>query len=333
MNLGRRLIPVIGLLLLIVLFGTAGYMLLEGWSLVDALYMTIITLTTVGFGETYPLAPSGRIFTIVLIVLGISTLAYASRVVVEYVLTTNVSQVWRQRRMKQQLADLQDHLIVCGFGRVGENACQTLSEGRRPFLVVDEDLAQIAEARSRGWLALAGDATHDDVLKEAGIERARGMLISSGSDVTNLFVVISARALNPKLTIVVRASEQGNEAKMRRAGADKVVSPYSIGGRHMANSLIRPHVTEFLDVVTLNSGLALFLEECALQSDSPLVGQSVIESDIRARTGVTLVALRRGSSGETITPDGNAKLAAGDELIALGTREQLQALEQLSQQA
>lgn len=332
MNLSRRLAPVIALLLLIVLFGTAGYMLLEDWAFVDALYMTVITLTTVGFGETYPLDPVGRIFTIVLIVLGISILAYASRVIVEYVLTTNVSQVWRQRRMKQQLAELHDHLIVCGFGRVGENACQTLSEGRRPFLVIDDAPAKVSEARAHGWLALEGDATHDEILKEAGIERAWGMLISSGSDVTNLFIVISARALNPKLTIVARASEQGNEAKMRRAGADKVVSPYSIGGRHMANTLIRPHVTEFLDVVTLNSGLALFLEECALQADSPLVGQSVIEANIRARTGVTLVALRRGSSGETLSPDGGAKLAAGDELIALGTREQLRALEDLSRQ-
>ena len=166
MNLSRRLAPVIALLLLIVLFGTAGYMLLEDWAFVDALYMTVITLTTVGFGETYPLDPVGRIFTIVLIVLGISILAYASRVIVEYVLTTNVSQVWRQRRMKQQLAELHDHLIVCGFGRVGENACQTLSEGRRPFLVIDDAPAKVSEARAHGWLALEGDATHDEILKE-----------------------------------------------------------------------------------------------------------------------------------------------------------------------
>ena len=330
MNLGRRFAPVVVFLLLIVTVGTMGYTLLEGWTPVDAFYMTIITLTTVGFSEVQPLSSAGRIFTVVLIISGLTAIAYASRIIIEYLITTDVSHIWRHRRMKQQLNELSDHLIVCGYGRVGQNATETLTEGRRPFVIIDDDAEKVQTARNKDWLAIVGDATHDDLLREVGIEKAWGMLISTGSDVNNLFIVLSARALNPKLVIVARASEVGNEAKMLRAGADKVVSPYRIGGRHMANTLIRPHVTEFLDVVTLSSGLELWLEEIPLRQDSPLVDHSVIEANIRVRTGVTLVAIRRSSSGETISPDGNVKLAVGDELIALGTRDQLRELEQLS---
>lgn len=325
----RSILPVLLLVVLLFVGGTIGYMLLEGWTWHDAFYMTAITLTTVGFGEVRPLSPIGQLFTVFLILSGVGSVAYGFSRLGEYFLTGRVAARLRSRRMMRTIGKLRDHIIVCGYGRVGRSAALTLRDGKRPVAVIDNSEDRIESAQEDGFIVLHADSTRDEALIQAGIERAWGMVICLGDDSRNLFVVLSARALNPELYIVARTIEAANEQKMIRAGANRVVSPYQIGGKHMANIVIRPHVTDFLDVVTLDGGIELWLEELIIQPESVLAGQTVGTADIRRSTGVTLVAILRLEGG-TVMPDANTTLQAGDELIVLGTREQLANLEELT---
>lgn len=330
-SLRRIVVPFVFLLLAVFALGTIGYRVIEEWTWLEALYMTAITLTTVGFGEVKPLSDVGRIFTVFLILLGVSTVAYGFSTLAQYVLAADLGPRLRRRRFKRMLQNTRDHIIVCGYGRVGRSALDTLRDGADGVVVIDRDAALVSNVREQGIAAVCGDATSDDTLREAGIERASGLIACAGNDADNLFIVLSARTLNPKLHIVARTVNPENEAKMQRAGADRVVSPYQIGGRQMASILTRPKVTEFLDFVTLDSGLELWLEELQIDSDSPLAGQTVVEANLRQATGATLVALLRSSTGTTLTPEGSTRLEAGDELIVLGTREQLARLEDMVQ--
>lgn len=324
-------------LLVIALFflGTAGYMLLEGWTILDALYMTVITFGTVGFGEVHPLSNAGRAFTIVLIILGMSTLAYGLRTVAQYLLEQNYVHQWRQRKIMRKVSELQDHFIICGLGRVGLSAAVVLMDSKRPFVAIEKDINPDILSDYPDMVLIDGDATDDDVLIQAGIKRAGGIIVTSGDDSVSLFVVLSARSLNPDLFIIARNVTPGNEAKMRLAGANRVISPYQIGGWHMANIAIRPHVTDFFEVATLDDGVEVWVEELVLHEESTLLGRTVGEIDVRRRFGVTLVALRHyfpAEDGEservsTTIPDANTYLQAGDELIVLGTRESLTELE------
>lgn len=328
-SLRQRLLIFFGILFFVFGVGTAWYWLVEGWSALDAFYMTVITLTTVGFQEIYPLGARGRLFTTFLILLGVGGVAYGLSTVGEYLLTAGVIERLQKRGVMREIKKMDGHLIICGAGRVGMTAGATMEEMGSSFVLIDEDPQDLEEAHERGWVALEGDATRDEMLQDAGIERASGLLVCTGSDATNLFIVLSARALNPDLFIVARSIDAANDAKMRRAGADKVISPYQIGGRHMANLALRPHVTEFLDVVTLDSGLELWLEEVMVRQDSEMAGKTVVEADLRRRTGVTLIALLRGQDKTMLTPDENTRFEVGDELIVLGTRSQLSRLEAL----
>jgi voltage-gated potassium channel len=329
-SLRRSLTPILIALAFILAVGTAGYRLIEGWTLLDALYMTVITLSTVGFSETLPLSPAGRIFTMILIVLGVSTVAYTLSSIGEYILNVRVGPKVRERRLMRLINKLENHFIICGYGRVGRSAYDALKKADRQVVIIEKENQQVEESTDLGLTVVKGDATRDETLRQAGIEKASGLMVCSGNDSDNLFIVLSARTLNPDLYIVARSVDPENEVKMRRAGADRVVSPYKIGGRHMANLLSRPHVTEFLDVVTLDSGLELWLEELEIGQSSSLAGQTVVEADLRRRTGAILVALIHGSSRQTQIPDENTRLEVGDELIVLGTREQLLKLEEMT---
>lgn len=319
----------IALLAILVLFvvGVVGYMLLERYTLIDALYMTVITLTTVGFSEVRPLSTGGRLFTIALLILGVGTLAYGLSNLVEYVMTGSVSGRLARRQMNNRIHQLSNHVIICGYGRVGRSAALSLQQNDRPALIIEKDETAAALARSEGNLVLVGDATSDDVLREGGVERAGGMLVCAGDDTLNLFVVLSARALNAHLHIVARSIDPDNEGKMRRAGANRVVSPYRIGGRHMANIMLRPHVTDFFDVVTLENGQELWVEELIIREGSRLAGCTLGDADVRRQTGVTLIALYRPGSDAALMPDAGTPLAQGDEMIVIGTRDQLSLLE------
>jgi voltage-gated potassium channel len=326
----RQFLPLVGLLLGVLAFGVAGYYIIEGWSLLDSLYMVAITLTTVGFGEVQPLSSTGRVFTIIFLLVGVVGVAYTLSAVGEYILTSNAGQQLRKRRVKRMIERMRDHVVICGYGRVGQNAVRALLDSGETIVVIERD-ERLAEHFSHAEIpVIIGDATQDDTLRQAGIASAKGMIVSAGDDSVNLFIVLSARTLNPDLYIVARSVNSENEIKMRRAGANRVVSPYQLGGRYMANVLIRPHVTEFIGMVTLDSGIELWMEELKIGTDSSLAGHTVVEADLRRRTGVTLVALLRQSKGTTLMPDQNTQLEVGDELIVLGTREQLAKLEELT---
>jgi len=334
----NRILLLFLMVLTVFIFGTVGYMLLEGWSLIDSAYMTIITLGTVGFGEVHPLSNLGRIFTIVLILLGVSTLAYGLRTVAQFFLEQDYIHQWRQRQIMRKVNDLEGHFIICGLGRVGLSTAEVLRDSKRPCVAIEKNIDPTISIEYPDMFVINGDATDDDVLIQAGIERAGSLIVTAGDDSINLFVVLSARSLNPDLFIIARSVAPGNEPKMRLAGADRVVSPFRIGGRHMANIAVRPHVTDFFEITTLDDGVEVWVEELVLHKDSSLLGKTVGDIDVRRRFGVTLVALRhhiQSEDGEpervsTTIPDADSCLQAGDELIVLGTREGLAQLEMVA---
>ncbi|MCA9952248.1 MAG: potassium channel protein [Anaerolineales bacterium] len=329
-SINRRLITILFFVFALLVLGTVGYMLIEGWDFDDALYMTTITLTTVGYSEVHPLSVAGQFFTIFLIILGVSVIAYSLSILGEYIFSNSLGGELKKRQTKRMIKKMQNHIIICGYGRVGRSAAPTLHENSRDVVIIDSDLELVARAREDGFATIHGDAASDDVLREAGLEKAWGVVVSTGEDSLNLFIVLSARTLNPDLYIVARAVNAENERKMVRAGADRVVSPYRIGGKHMANIMLRPHVTDFFDVVTLQGGQELWIEELVIADDSALIGQTVGQANVRRQTGVSMVALTSKVTGQTIVPDANTLLTAGDELIVLGTRDQLAALRELT---
>lgn len=318
------------LLTAVTTFGTVGYYVLEdGWSLLDAFYMTVITITTIGFGEIHPLSPAGRLFTVLLIMLGLGAIAYSSQIFIEYVLNFNLTHMAQERRRMREINKLQNHYIICGYGRVGENAALAILRQQKSLVVVDNNEERVETLKQHNLLYLIGNATEDAVLRQAGIERAAGLVVCTGSDADNLFIILSARSLNPQLYIVGRASSPDSEAKMIRVGANKVVSPYSIGGQRMGSLVIRPNVAEVMDIVLLDSGLELWLEGITIKPESPLAGHTLGESQVRQKTGATIVLLRR--QGAPIqNPSAETRLFAHDQLIVWGTREQLALLEALA---
>ncbi|UCC53679.1 MAG: potassium channel protein [Anaerolineaceae bacterium] len=326
----NRLIRLLFLVLGTLFVGTLGYMLLEGWSISDALYMTAITLSTVGFGEVEELSSSGRIFTVLLIFLGVGVIVYSFSFIAEYVVSINMVDEIRKRRVKNMPKKFKDHVIICGYGRVGRSTARALQESQRQIVIIDSDPTRIVQALEAGFVALEGDASQDELLHESGLAKAWGIIVTTGQDSLNLFIVLSARTINPELFIIARANQANNEVKLQRAGANRVVSPYQIGGQHMANIVVRPHVTDFFDVVTLKGGEELWIEEFVISAGCPLDGRTVGEANIRQQTGVTLVALYRRKAEANIVPDANTRLEARDELIVLGKRDQLAALEALT---
>lgn len=327
-KLTRRILAIIMFNFSVIAFGTLGYWLLEGWDLFDALYMTVITIGSVGYGEVRELSSVGRIFTIVFIVVGVGTVATSFTLLVETILSAELRGERRAARMQKSLEKLKDHVIICGYGRVGRNAADVLRrENLRNVVVIDHNSEVVDRLIQDEQLVLQGDATDDNVLIQAGIERAWGLIVASGDDSINLFIVVSARALNDKMTIVARSTQARNASKMIKAGANRVVSPYDIGGKRMANSLMRPHLTEFIDGLTVGGGVEMWLEELEVEEKSGLTGQTVAQLDLRRRSGVTLLAILRDQ--QVLTPDGSTHLQVGDDLILIGTRQQLDKLESL----
>ena len=329
-NTRSRILRLVILFLSMIAVGTIGYVLIERWSVSDSLYMTAITLSTVGFGEVRSLTPAGRIFTILLIFAGVGMIIYFLSSMAEYLVSFNMEHEWRKRRSSNMVNKMKDHVIICGYGQVGSSAAAALQESGRQIAVIDSNPDRVSAAHESEMIAIEGDATQDETLRIAGVERAGSIIVTTGDDSLNLFIVLSAHTLNPDLYIIARANQAVNGEKLRRAGANRIVSPYEIGGRHMANIVIRPHVTDFFDVVTLSGGEEIWVEEQLLGPSCPLVGRSVVESDIRRQTGVTLIAIYRPQSGTNIVPDSSTRLAEGDKLIVLGTRDQLASLEKLT---
>ena len=321
MNLRRRLTAAFGLLTAVLVVGTVGYVLL-GFSLLDAAYQTVTTVATVGFREVEPLDGAGKVFTIGLILVGVGTALYTFTLVLEVLIEGQLAEQLGRRRMERQVGSRRDHVIVCGWGRVGRAITAELESAGTPLVVVDRSPEQLQGATA----AVHGDATDDHVLEQAGLAHARALVAALDSDADNLFVTVSARALRPDLFIVARVRVEESAEKLRRAGADRVVNPQSIGGARIAAFVLQPHVTEFLDVVMHDRGIEFRLEEVTVPAGSSVVGQSLRQAHLRDRTGALVLALRAPDGTFTSNPAPDTALDAGQVLIAIGTPDELAAL-------
>ncbi|MFQ5865735.1 MAG: potassium channel family protein [bacterium] len=327
----KRLWITIGIFFLILLTGTVGYVIIEeNWSLSDSLYMTIITISTVGFREVKQLSNEGRFFTACLIVMGIGTVGYGFGTLAAFFIEGELKELFRARKMEKILEKLHGHIIICGYGAEGRHAGEELQRSKVPFLVIEKD-PELAEAlRKEGLLVLQGDATQDDVLLQAGVSKAKGLITTMPEDVDNLFVTFTARGFNPDLTIITRAADETTVAKLFRAGASKVISSREIGGRRMASVLLRPKVVNFLDIIMHDQELALRLEEIDVTKKGPFAGRSIRDLHIRERTGAMVIAFHREGQPVQINPPAESVLQPGDVLIVMGNDTQVEQLCQIA---
>ncbi|RMH71245.1 MAG: potassium channel protein [Gemmatimonadetes bacterium] len=309
-------------------FGTLGYIWIEGWSVLEALYMTVITLSTVGFGEIHHLSPTGRLFTVFLITIGFGVAGYFAGTFASFIVEGELKMVLRGQQMDRLIAKLNHHIIVCGYGRTGGEAVEELLRVRVDFVVIEQD-AEKMEHLPESIPRIIGNATEDKVLVHAGIERAKGLITTLHNDADNVFVTLTARGLNPDLKIVSRAAEESSEPKLIRAGADKVILPASIGGRRMASVLLRPDVVDFLDVIMHGEDIALRIEQVTIPADSTMIGKSIIECRIREQTGAMIIGIRPHGERVQISPPVMRPLKPLDTLIVLGQEDTIDRLKQL----
>jgi len=311
------------LLLAILAFGTLGYSFFEGMTVFEAFYMTLITISTVGFGEIKPLTEVGRFITVVVIVTGISTGTYTIGMVARIFIEGELSKFFGRRRLEKQISELKDHFIICGYGRIGRIICRELHADAIPFVVIDEDPVAAEKIAEEGYLFLQRDATLVESLEAAGIESARGIVTAVSSDANNVYITLTARGLRPDIFVLARSSDVKNEAKLKRAGATRVVSPYMIGGRRMAQVLKRPTVVDFIDIATMESALGLMMEEARVGARSGLIGKNLIESHLRQDYGVIIVAIKKLTGEMIFNPVPTETLESGDVIVVLGKKEDL----------
>ncbi|OHD66048.1 MAG: hypothetical protein A2176_09825 [Spirochaetes bacterium RBG_13_51_14] len=311
------------LLAIVITTGVAGYHFIEGMSYFDALYMTIITISTVGFQEIKPLSTAGRVLTIVIIGGGIMIAAYTIGTLVRIFIEGELRKTFGRRKVEKKISELKNHYIICGYGRIGSLICKELSGHGMEFVVIENRPNTIERMEADKVLYLPMDATADDALMAAGIMRARGIVTAVGSDADNVFITLTAKGLRPDIFILARASDEKSEIKLKRSGATRVVSPYLIGGKRMAHVLIRPTVVDFLDIAVMESNLDLHMEECLIQPHSQLVGKNLVDSNLRKEYGVIIVLIKK-HDGELIFNPGPAEvLEANDTLVVLGKIEDM----------
>jgi voltage-gated potassium channel len=317
----------IGLLVLVISFGTAGYRVLERWDFLDSLYMTIITLTTVGFKEVHDLSDNGKMFTIALIVGGVGTMLYVLRIGAQLILEGELQEIYGRKRLEKKLKELRDHYIVCGYGRMGKIIARELRHEDLDFIVIEKNHTALGE---EDLLIIEGDATKDDLLKKAGIEKAKCLISVLPTDAENLYVVLSARGLNPDLMIVARAGEEGSEQKLLRAGADRAVSPYYIGGLRIAHTVLKPAVVDFIEFATKSGNIDLQIREINVREGSELVGQTLDQSGIGRDLGIIVVAIKQPGGEMKFNPTFRTAMEAGNTLIAVGEASKLKKLEEMA---
>ena len=316
------------MLLVILCIGTSGYMLIENGSFLDSLYMSVITITTVGYGEIIPLSPGGRAFTICLILVGVGFVLYLVGEVTESMVEGGLRKIMGRNNMEKRVAALKGHYIVCGFGRIGKVICKNLKESKFPFVVVESDPQEVQKIDELGYLALLGSASSDEMLLKAGIKHAKGLIAVVSSDAENVYIILSARGLNPALFIMARSSgADGSETKLLRAGADKVISPYFIGAHRMAQLVVRPTVVDFLDLTVHGGELGLRLEELRVSEHSALAGKRLMDSGLRKEYDLIVVAIKREQGEMQFNPKPQTLILPGDILVVLGEHEHIAALE------
>jgi voltage-gated potassium channel len=328
-RLTRRILLISLAIAGVLAIGTVGFTLLEHYPPFDAFYMTLTTLTTVGYAEVHPLSRTGRIFNSFLILFGVSVIFIAIGAMTQTIIEFEFGDAIGKRWKKRMIDKLQDHYIICGFGRVGRGAAAELQHAGVPFVVVDTDSDRVERAMLAGMLAVLADATRDDTLRLIGIDRARGMVAALASDADNLFVLLSAKALNPAIYVAVRAAEEEAENKMRRAGADAVIAPFSITGHRLAQSLLRPHVVQFLDFTTKDIGMDISIEQVRVAEHNRKSGRTIQDLQIGRDVGVIVMAIRKADGTMLFNPQGDTEVHGGDVLIVMGRQENLRNLEGL----
>jgi voltage-gated potassium channel len=316
---------------ILVCVGTFGYPLLEEeYSIFDGLYMTIITLSTIGYGETHALSTRGRIFTVFLILSGVFVIGYSGSEILRAIVSGQFADILGKRKMERALEQVNDHIIVCGLGRMGNLVCREFSRLGKQFVVIEKSEAELREFAMPGGITLQGDATLDEVLKKAGIERANYLVAVMASDADNLFTTLSARLLNAKLTIVARADDPQSEQKLMRAGANRVISPYQIGGTRVAHAVIKPTVVDFIELTTRTEHIELQLEEAKIEPNSALEGCALKDSRLRNEHQIIIVAIKKTSGEMVVNPPAETILEAGDILVAMGSLTHLTTLEEMA---
>ena len=326
----RNLRLIAGALLLVIAVGTAGFHYIEGWPWFDGFYMVITTLTTIGYQETHPLSHAGRVFNVVIILGGVSLVLLAIGSLTQALLEFELQNFFGRRRMERDIGRLADHYIICGAGRVGRSAARELARRPVPFVILENNETKAQKHSAENWLMLVGDATQEQILRDAQIERARGLVAATTTDATNLYIVLTARGLNPGLRIIARASEEMAEKHLLAAGADSVVSPYVFAGQRIAHSLLRPHVVSFLDTATTHLGMDLEIGQVPISRQSRFAGMTIEGSRIRQDRGVIILAIKR-AAGMHFNPSPDDRIEAGDYLIAMGEPQQLRELEQTAE--
>jgi len=320
----RKILIIAATFILLVLVGTFGYMFFENTGFWMGMYLTIITVFTVGYGDIVPIHPSGRIFTVLLVISSVSFVFYTFTKITETMIEGELRGLYKRRRMNKEIARLRDHYIVCGFGRIGKEICKILKEHQRPFLVIEKDEEEIGALEEMGYLRLQGDGAADEILQAAGIDRAKGLVSVVASDADNLYITLTARGLNPHLYIMARSSGgHGVQTKLKRAGATKVISPYSIGARRMAHLIVRPTVSDFIDLTMRAGELDLMMEELLVSPTSHLNGKNLIESEIRKKYDVIVVAIKRQDGAMLFNPKPDSLILSGDILIVLGATDHI----------
>ena len=312
-----------------IILGTLGFRLIEGWPFVDSFYVTVQTLTTVGYGDLPPRSVAGRGFAVVVMLIGVGGVALAASTIVQSVVQSEMVSAFGERRQSKRMSKLHGHYIICGSGRVGSHLVRDLQQANTEFVIVENDGQRAAEFSQRGLHVLVGDATLEETLKSAGVERARGLAACLPNDADNVYVVLTSRDLNPSLHIVARAAEEQAEAKLMRAGANHVVAPTIIGGHRMAISLTKPAVGEFFDSIT-GSKIGLSFEQVLVEDGSPLVHQVLRETPIRAELDIVIISIRRANGETVFNPAGDTVIENGDILIAIGRVEALSRLNEMA---
>lgn len=329
-SIEQTLLPIVFLFLIIVLaLGTCGYMIIEGWNTFDSLYMTVITIATVGFGEVHPLSHDGRVLTMALILLGVFLVVLATSAFTQLIFRREFLSFFLERRMTQALESVTNHVIVCGFGRMSKSTAKELAAAKTSVVVIDFDEDHLLEAKALGYLTVLGNASDEDVLEKAGVKRCQALVTLIPKDSENLYIVLAARELAPDVYIVSRAEDEFAEKRLLRAGANRIISPYRAGGQKIARAVLKPFVSELMELATQSSGQAVQIEELKLPRTSPLCGKSLSESEVRKVANIIVLSLVTPGGNTLFNPSANEKLEAGSTLITMGSSEELTKFENL----
>jgi voltage-gated potassium channel len=321
------------LLAAVIASGTLGYVIIEGWSAWDAFYMTVTTVATVGYREVNPLSRAGQVFTVGLVIGGVGAALYAFSAVTAFVVEGGWRTYLEERRYTRMIDALSEHYVLCGYGRIGSIIAREFQRQRIPFVVVDRNPDTVRRAGDAGYLAIEGDASREETLRRAHIDRARGLVAAVGTDAENVYSVLTARVLKPELFVIARAESEDSIAKLKRAGADRVISPYQIGAVQMAQTALRPAVVDFVEIATSSDNLELSMEQVKICERSSLDGRSLANAELRQRFGVVVVGIQRAGGRMEFNPSPDMVMRADDHLVVLGNAANLKQLELAAHEA